>query len=289
MIGTAEADSSLTAPTVLTMDEHASAESATIESGDISPGRDAVYHSALLVMPFIFHQCTLRHALTKLRLHQAVMNRVEAFLSAAARGWVRDVRSTLAAGMPVDAANVHGTHALHMSATFVPSPEVAEVLLDAGATVDHLSEEGRTPLMFAAGSAMEIGDGRRRALLSLLLRHGASARRRATGGVWGGMSALDIATARRDEDKPPLNERVAVEHTKVLALLRWSRVRGLASLVGRLALFVRALFEEVTLRPGHQGYLAAMGSFHDATAVAGSRRAGSATLLPSQSDGIFLA
>ena len=134
---------------------------------------------------------------------------------------------------------------------------VVQLLLAHGADVNARGRDGFTALMQAAYGAPSFStDGqifysgcrntteeRQMSIARLLLRHGAETWQRTNSEFVGfDLDALGFV----DGDYPGLR-RV------LIAGAGWCRLRRLAPMIGRIALFVHALFDEVYYRPGGRG------------------------------------
>ena len=132
---------------------------------------------------------------------------------------------------------------------------VVELLLAHGAEVNARGRDGFTALMQAAYGAPCLVDGachagcvhtteeRQVSIARLLLRHGAETWQKSSFEFVGfEQDALGLI----DGDYPSLRRVLR-------AGAGWCRLRRLAPTVGRIALFVHALFDEVYYRPGGRG------------------------------------
>ena len=111
----------------------------------------------------------------------------EKLRDAAGQGDAAGVRECLEAGADPNAPDPYGRMAMHNAAEGGKSVEVLEVLRGAGAEVDKATENGATPLMYAAHY------GATGAVLRWLLEQGADWRLQATSGPGAGETALDMA------------------------------------------------------------------------------------------------
>ena len=97
-----------------------------------------------------------------------------------------EVRRLLDAGAQVDAVDAWTSTTALMSACREGHEATALALIAAGARLDAVNKYGESALMFACGNGYET-------TARALLEAGADTRLKATGGVWEGLSAADLA------------------------------------------------------------------------------------------------
>jgi uncharacterized protein len=131
--------------------------------------------SAALAPPPV-SEAERKQALADLRAHGYPITDGSQFLNAAAQNDLEAVRLFLRSGMPVDTKDDrdHATTAL-INATFMDQPEMALLLLEAGADVN--ANNGTTPLMNAAGKC-DMTE-----VVRILIDRGADLDARAPGGA----------------------------------------------------------------------------------------------------------
>ncbi|MBD2744760.1 ankyrin repeat domain-containing protein [Coleofasciculus sp. FACHB-1120] len=162
---------------------------------------------------------------------------VEEFINAAMFGKIEAVKAAIEKGIEIDAIGSNGQTALMYAANYVHIP-VVQILIDAGAELDILSEEdglgeGKTALMHVAESF--FATGKRAEVVKMLVEAGANINLKGKDGrtalMWAALPGYADATqalieagadldARDDEGNTAMMLAEARRHPKIVRLLK---------------------------------------------------------------------